>query len=124
MFGNFFMVMAGLFGVAGVAMGAHGSHGGFTSEASAHISTASHYLLFHAAILGALTAIGLQGRFSRTILRLSGLCLTIGAVLFSGSLYLHHAMQWPMRLAPTGGGLLIIGWALLIILPLWRRGLR
>jgi uncharacterized membrane protein YgdD (TMEM256/DUF423 family) len=116
-----FLLAAGLFGAAGVAMGAHGSHGGFEAAAAAQIHVASTYLLLHATALAALAALASQGRYARAPLRLCGFCLTLGTLLFSSSLYLHHALHWPTRLAPAGGGLLILGWIMLVTLPLWRR---
>jgi len=93
---------AGIVGAAGVALSAAEAHSG-----GAFTGTAATMLLVHAP---ALLAIGLAGR--SPLLRLAGLALVVGLVLFCGDLlardFLGHRL-FPFA-APTGGMLLILAW--------------
>lgn len=93
---------AGLAGAAGVGLSAVQAHTG-----GAFTGTAATMLLVHAP---AILAIGLFGR--NTVLRLAGLVLVVGLVLFCGDLLAHDFLGhrlFPFA-APTGGTLLILAW--------------
>ena len=69
----------------------------------------------------ALVALGLQpaGAIARGMLA----AMLLGVVLFSGSLVLSHLLGWPTRVAPFGGGLMIVSWvglAAVIAIGRWR----
>lgn len=91
---------------AAVALSAYATH-------ATHVEARS--FLYIAAVLGfghgvALAALapGANGR-----LRFIALCgLLLGTVLFSGSLTLRYVFDVPVRLAATGGGVLILSWLL------------
>lgn len=111
--------------VAFGAWSAHGAEATLPLASVEWIKTGSAYQLWHAlALLGlaALLARSPMGQFVRLITA-SGLAFALGALLFSGSLYVlafggPHALVY---LTPMGGGLLILGWLLLLIAGL-RKG--
>ena len=99
--------VAGCLGVALAAAASHGS-GGTTLE------TSSRILLAHAPALVGLAAVTAAGLAYRTFAIASGALIAVGVALFSGDLA-HRAFRStaliPMA-APTGGVLMIAGWAL------------
>lgn len=97
-----FILIAGLAGAAGVALSAAAAHAG-----GAFVGTAASFLLMHAP---AFLAIGLLG--GNRVLRVGGVILLVGVVLFSGDLLARDFLGtrlFPLA-APTGGTLLIAGW--------------
>lgn len=112
-----------------MAFGAWSAHGAETVLPAASvdwIKTGSAYQLWHGVAL-----LGLAGVAVRHPVRLitaSGLAFAFGALLFSGSLYLlalaplfsWDGPHWLVYLTPLGGGLLILGWLLLLIAGLKR----
>jgi uncharacterized membrane protein YgdD (TMEM256/DUF423 family) len=72
------------------------------------LQTAAALLFGHGVALAAL-ARGTLGRGRKWALA----ALLAGSVLFAGSVALHALLQWPPRLAPFGGMLMIAGWLLL-----------
>jgi uncharacterized membrane protein YgdD (TMEM256/DUF423 family) len=104
---------AGLFGLLGVASGAFAAHAlkaRLEPQALDWLRLASAYWLFHApALLG--MALLLARRPTRCFSFAAG-CLTLGGLLFSGSLALM-ALTGSAVLAsvtPFGGVLLLLGW--------------
>ena len=102
----------GFLGLAGVAVSAAASHVG----GGALAQTAGTFLLLHAAAVLALAGLVLvTGR--PMLLAAAGLCLTVGVGLFASDLVL--AGVWASRpfppAAPLGGGLLLIGWLLVVL---------
>ncbi len=109
-----FLIAAGLYGALGVALAAMASHGG----AATTLGSASQMLLFHAP---ALLALGLYGRAagnSGLVLQAGGLVIAVGVGLFAGDLASRHYRGgqglFPMA-APSGGSLMILGWALILV---------
>ena len=97
-----FILCGGLAGAAGVALSAAAAHAG-----GAFTGTAASFLLMHAP---AFLAIGLLG--GNPVLRIGGLILLIGVVLFCGDLLARDFLGtrlFPFA-APAGGTLLIVGW--------------
>jgi len=97
-----FVVAAGLAGAAGVGLSAAQAHIGGTFT-----GTAATMLLIHAP---ALLAIGLAG--GNAVLRLAGVVLIVGLLLFCGDLLARDFLGrslFPFA-APTGGTLLILAW--------------
>lgn len=103
----------GLCGVAGVALSAMAAHRGGAST-----GTAASFLLMHAP---AFLAIGLIG--GNRLLRIGGLALLAGLVVFSADLLMRDVLEtrlFPMA-APIGGSLLIIGWVIIAGSALMRK---
>jgi uncharacterized membrane protein YgdD (TMEM256/DUF423 family) len=120
--------MAGLHGGVGVGFGAWGAHGAaavLTPQAIEWVKTGAAYQLWHAlALLGVAALLAGNGtRLPVRLVTISGLAFFLGALLFSGSLYLLALLppdggdgpSWLVYLTPLGGSLLILGWALLFL---------
>jgi uncharacterized membrane protein YgdD (TMEM256/DUF423 family) len=104
---------AALLGFIGVAFGAFGAHaldGQLTDEARGWWTTATTYLLPHAA---AALAAGLSGRGGR--ISVGGWFLVLGALVFAGSLYAMAlgAPRWFGAITPLGGLGMLAGWLVL-----------
>lgn len=105
-------------GVMGVAMGAWAAHGlQATLDAAAieWVKTGASYQLWHAA---ALLGLGAVANAQRTrLLPLAGLAFGIGALVFSGALYLYAlaGLGWITALAPIGGTAMMAGWLAVIV---------
>jgi uncharacterized membrane protein YgdD (TMEM256/DUF423 family) len=96
------VVFAGLCGAAGVALSAAAAHAG-----GGNVGTAASFLLMHAP---AFLALGLAARGHA--LRLAGLALLLGVLIFCGDLLTRDyagTRLFPMA-APAGGVLMIAGW--------------
>lgn len=105
---NRLVIAAASLGFCGVAFGAFGAHAldaQLTDEARGWWTTATTYLLPHAATA---LAAGLSGRA-----RLGGWLLVMGATIFAGSLYAMSlgAPRWFGAITPIGGLGLLAGWA-------------
>jgi len=103
--------------LAGTAIGlsAYASHGVSDALAQQHLNMAALYAFAHGAVLAAL-APRAQGALGRLAMGL----LLLGTLLFAGSLAGHALWQWPTRLAPYGGSVLMLGWALVAVNALRR----
>jgi uncharacterized membrane protein YgdD (TMEM256/DUF423 family) len=102
--------LAGIFGVALSAAAAH-------VTGSGSLQTAAQFLLFHAPALLALVALISSGAIGPRLARLAGYVMVVGLILFCGDLSrraLAGVALAPMA-APTGGVLLMVGWALAAI---------
>ena len=112
-----------------VGLGAYAAHGldklvisrGFESDLAKRLDwfeTGVRYHMYHA--LG-LVLIGIWARSSASsnLPGVSGLCLLIGILLFSGSLYsmalVSEKFRWLGAITPLGGLSFIIGWVLLAV---------
>jgi uncharacterized membrane protein YgdD (TMEM256/DUF423 family) len=108
------LIGAGLHGMVAVAMGAFAAHGmaAVAPERLGWVHTGAQYQLVHAVALLALALLGAPG-----MLRWAGWAFLVGAVIFSGTLYLmaFGAPRWFGAITPIGGVLLILGWALAIL---------
>ena len=101
--------------VAFGAWSAHGAEATLEPAAVEWIRTGSAYQLWHAVALLGIAA--LSRRHPVRLITASGLAFALGALLFSGSLYLlafagPHALVY---VTPLGGSLLILGWLLLFV---------
>jgi len=109
--GAFYMLLA----VAIGAFGAHGLKGKISTEMLAVYQTGVFYHAIHG--LG-LLVIGLllQSMQDSALLRWSGWALTLGVLLFSGSLYVLSitSIRWLGAITPLGGLAFLVGWALLL----------
>lgn len=95
-----------LLAAAAVGLSAYAAHAAQV-EAKAALYTAAAIAFGHGI---ALAALAWQASVRIRFLALCGLLL--GTLLFSGSLALHHAFGFPVRLAPFGGSVLILSWLL------------
>ena len=113
------VVLAALAGLLGVAFSAMATHltGAGTLEVSAS------FLLFHAATLIGLAALVSGGTLGRRVGLLAGYVIVAGLALFCGDLALRAFAGRAMfpNAAPTGGVLLMIGWAAIGVAALSRR---
>jgi uncharacterized protein (TIGR03382 family) len=112
--------LGGISGALAVGFGAYAAHGfPDAPQAASWVEKASRYQMYHALALLALAALGNDG--SRLKI-LAGLLLTVGTVLFCGTLYLLALTTWPIAwLAPYGGTSFILGWLALALSALARR---
>jgi uncharacterized membrane protein YgdD (TMEM256/DUF423 family) len=103
-------LLAGLAGLLGVAASAAAVH----SSAGPTLETSARFLLFHAPALLALVALIGSGCVRAIPGRLAGAMLALGLVLFCGDLALRalHGVPLFAMAAPSGGVLLMAGWAL------------
>ena len=108
-----------------------GGLGVAASAAAAHIAgadslkTAAQFLLFHAPAILALAALGAAGLTQPLATRIAAWALLLGLALFSGDLSLRALAGQPLfpLAAPSGGVLLMLGWALAAVaafLPIRR----
>ena len=107
------IAIAALFGCAGIMLAAAGAH----AKPGTGLDSAGYMLLFHApAVIAACAAIA-AGLISRPAGIAAAVVLLIGVALFSGDLalraYAGHRL-FPMA-APTGGIVMMAGWALLAL---------
>ena len=98
-----------LFAASGVALGAFGAHAlkaRLGADALGWWKTAVQYQMWHAIGLLALAALPLPR------LRMAAVLLTLGTLVFAGSLYLMAltGVRWLGAITPVGGTLLIAGW--------------
>jgi uncharacterized membrane protein YgdD (TMEM256/DUF423 family) len=107
------LTLASLWGLIAVAAGAFGAHGVADPKAKAWLETGGHYQMIHAlAVFACYVAWRLLQSPAAAI---AAWLFLIGALLFSGSLYLM-AFGGPRALGavtPIGGVLLLAGWAVL-----------
>lgn len=105
--------IAALFGCAGIVFAAAGAH----AKPGSGLDSAGHMLLFHApTVIATCTAIA-GGLVHRPLGITAAILLLLGVALFSSDLalraYTGHRL-FPMA-APTGGMVMIGGWALLAL---------
>lgn len=116
MMARLFLLLAGLFGTTGVILGAYAAHGlsKVLPEAKVAVfTTGTQYQLLHAVALIGL-AILIQLAPSRLFCWSAGL-ISVGVLLFSGSLYLLTYYDVKVGLVtPLGGVALIAGWLCLM----------
>jgi len=103
------LLSGALLAALGVLLGAFGAHGlraALTPEALGWWQTGVQYQMWHAIGLVAIGAARLPGT------RLSVWLLTLGTLIFSGSLYLLAltGARWLGMVTPVGGVLMIAGW--------------
>lgn len=107
------VALAGLAGASGVGLAAAASH--MTGGGSAAI--AADFLIVHAAALLALAALAGGGIVHAGTARFAAFVLAAGLALFAGDLTIRafHGVALAPFAAPTGGVLLIAGWALVAL---------
>jgi uncharacterized membrane protein YgdD (TMEM256/DUF423 family) len=107
------LIIAGLAGftaVAGGAFAAHALKAQLSLTAFQTFQTGAHYHLAHAVVLLVLALAPSSPSLARAFA-----CFTLGIVMFSGlyALALTGA-SWLGPITPIGGGLLLLGWALIV----------
>ena len=116
------LAVAGVLLALGITAGAVGTHAlraRLTPDQLELFETGVRYHLYNALGLLGIGAVRLS--HDSPLLRLSGLAIVTGIVLFSGSLYLAaFGVLRPILLPPLGGLMLIAGW-LLFAVAIWRR---
>ena len=110
-------IIAATYCLLAVMLAAFGAHllQGADDSTQKLWATAQQIHLFHAAALLALAA--LAGVRNSVFIDISGLVISLGVLLFSGSLYLRSAgfdFLWG-PLTPAGGLIIMLGWAALIL---------
>lgn len=116
---NLLAVAAGVFGATGIILSAVAAH----LEPSSALQNASLILLVHAPALIAIL-VAVRTRFLPRFGGILGVvALTTGVILFSGDLSLRIFVGTPLfpLAAPTGGILLISGWAILALSGIFVR---
>ena len=106
-----------LTGVVLGAFGAHGLRGRVSPEMMQVYQTGVFYHLVHA--LGLFVVDSAAQRKTAGAIRVAGLALSGGIVIFSGSLYLLAVtgVKWLGAVTPIGGLLFLTGWAVLLLGP-------
>jgi len=101
------------------AFGAHGLKTHLSSEMMQVYKTGVEYHFYHA--LGLLFIGVLSISIPSGLLNWSALFLTVGIILFSGSLYLLaiSGIKWLGAITPIGGLSFIAGWILLFV-AVWK----
>lgn len=114
------IAIAALFGACGTALIAAGSH----AAAGGLATTAGQMLLWHAPSIIAAALARESGFLHRAIGTLAIVLLIAGVGLFAADLAVRAFLGWPRLFpmaAPTGGGLTIAGWVILVVAALARR---
>jgi uncharacterized membrane protein YgdD (TMEM256/DUF423 family) len=113
--------VAALLGATGVAFGAGGAHGLRSLMAPEYVPTFETGVRYH--LLHAVAVMALALAADRRPVAVPAALMTLGTLLFSGSLY-ALALGAPTRLGiitPLGGVALLLGWLALIRLAFARR---
>ena len=116
--GQIFITISAVFGFLGVALGAFGAHG-LKSKLSADMmtifETGARYHLIHAV---ALFGIGILARqMDVTAIKVAGISMIFGILVFSGSLYAlaMSGVRVLGAITPIGGLGFLVGWAALAV---------
>lgn len=114
--------LAGLTGIALAAAGVHAFAPRVGPGGMEMLRSATTLQLVHALALLFCGLWAERATTGRRLIHLAGLCFALGIVLFSGAV--HALALRGLRLpaaAPTGGTLLMLGWALLALAGLRHR---
>jgi uncharacterized membrane protein YgdD (TMEM256/DUF423 family) len=107
------LLAAGLHGLVAVAAAAYGRHAPLDPGAREMFAIGSQFQLAHAlALLGVAWLAGAEAAARHWPAHLAGAAFTLGAMLFSGSLY-AFALRGAVPVegaAPVGGWFLMLGW--------------
>ena len=117
------IMAASVFLALAVAIGAFGAHGlksHLSTEMLVTYKTGVEYHFYHA--LGLLLVGVLAYLMPSSYLRLSAIFLSLGIILFSGSLYVLavSGIKWLGAITPLGGVSFIAGWVLLFV-AVWKK---
>ncbi len=112
------IVVASVLGLTSTMLGAFGAHAlqdKLTVQQLQSFETAVRYQMYHALALFAVSWVSLLGGGRLAVA--SALCMVVGVVLFSGSIYglVLFEWKWLGPVTPLGGILMMAGWVLLAI---------
>ncbi len=112
---TWFIALGSLLSAAAIGAGAFGAHalkGKLTPEDAAIYETASKYLTTQS--LGIIIIALFMTRIDSAALKIAAFAISIGAIIFSGSLFALVATghRWLGAITPIGGVLLILAWLL------------
>lgn len=116
---KFFLIAGSIYGMLAVAIGAFGAHALkemlTATQRTDTFETAVKYQFYHALLLLFLGWIYYQN--PSKWLNYSGWAAVIGTIIFSGALYLicFTGIKTFGAVAPIGGTLLVVSWALLTL---------
>ena len=116
--GQIFISISAILGLIGVALGAFGAHGlkeRLSADMMSVYQTGSQYHLIHAL---ALLGIGILARqMDVTAIKVAGISMIFGILVFSGSLYALaiSGVRILGAITPIGGVGFMIGWAALAL---------
>ncbi|MBO0709903.1 MAG: DUF423 domain-containing protein [Acetobacteraceae bacterium] len=107
------IVLGALVGLTGVGMAAYAAHAAIGPDARRLLRSAVDIELWHAPAL-LICGVWAARLSSARLIHAAGAAFSLGVLAFSGALYcLALTGSTLPRLAPTGGVLLMLGWALL-----------
>ncbi len=125
MTGNHIIITGAIFGLIAIAFGAFGAHAlkkVLSAEKLSSFEVGVRYQMYSALFL---LALGFNGNQDFSSLRWSFYLVTIGTILFSGSIYLLSLSEYLKRnfkflgpITPLGGLLMILGWGYLLFAAL------
>ena len=116
--GQIFISISAILGLVGVALGAFGAHGlkeRLSADMMSVYQTGSHYHLIHVL---ALLGIGILARqMDVTAIKVAGISMIFGILVFSGSLYALAISEVRIlgAITPIGGVGFMVGWAALAL---------
>jgi uncharacterized membrane protein YgdD (TMEM256/DUF423 family) len=101
--------------VAFGAFGAHALRGRLSPDMAAIFETAVRYHAYHA--LGLFAVAFVSDKHPSSLVTAAGWSLTIGILVFSGSLYVLSmtGARWLGAVTPIGGTAFLAGWILLLV---------
>lgn len=121
-----FLIISAISGMLAVGLGAFGAHAlkaKLTENGVlATFQTAVHYQFYHTlALLGIAV---LLAKYESAWLNYAGFSMSLGIILFSGSLYIlcFTGIKWLGAITPIGGLLFIVGWFFLLLAALKSLG--
>lgn len=105
-----------LLSVTAGAFGAHALKERLDAYSLGIWNTAAQYQMYHALALVLIGVLANTAAASRSLLKASICCFTIGVLIFSGTLYALalSGLKTLGAITPLGGLLLIVGWACLL----------
>lgn len=114
-----FLLISSVSGILAVSLGAFGAHAlkeKLTTEGTLDTyQTAVQYQFYHTLALLAISF--LLTKYDSSWLNYAGYSMTIGIVIFSGSLYIlcFTGIKWLGAITPIGGLAFILGWFFLLL---------
>ena len=115
---SIWIIIGAISGLITVGIGAFGAHGLKeileNNQTTNVYNKAVLYQMFHSI---AILIIGLLEMYTEKSIFLSGLFLTLGILIFSGSLYVLSItnLKWIGAITPIGGLCFLIGWIILVL---------
>ncbi len=105
--------ISALISVGAGAFGAHALKSRLPEDMLAIFEVSVRYQMYHA--FGLMVVAWAAGRWPDASFSSAGWCFIVGTVFFSGSLYILSlsGVKWLGAIAPIGGILFIVGWAIL-----------